>query len=334
MEKELISIIVPIYNVEKYLEECIESLILQDYENIEIILVDDGSQDKSKKICDKYAEKHSNIKTYHKENGGLSDARNYGIKKANGKYICFVDSDDFVKSDYISSMYDNLKKHNVQISACGYSYCYLNGEIINRNFQNIEERYDKDEAQIYMSLIGYFNVVAWNKLYDKKLFDDIEFPKGKTSEDMFIMYKIIEKAGSIYYSSKEKYLYRQREGSITKNIIRNNSINIDGIEAAKEVYTYFKNNNRIKVLPYIARLVIFQTIGVYNAILCRNYDKNKMRELRKEAKELKKEMTYDKLSKSRKIQLYIFLHNIFIYNIAFKVFDKIRKKNYGVEKHE
>ena len=325
MNKELISIIVPIYNVEKYLEECIESLILQDYENTEIILVDDGSQDKSSTICDEYSKKHSNIKTYHKENGGLSDARNYGIKKSNGQYICFVDSDDFVKPDYISSMYNNLKKHNVQISACGYSHYYSDKKIVNRNFQNIERKYDKDDAQIYLNLIGYFNVAAWNKLYNKNLFDDIEFPKGKKSEDMFIMYKLIEKSGNIYYSSEEKYLYRQREGSITKN----NTINTDCIEASKQVYTYFKNKNRKKVLPYAAQLIAFSTIGVYNAILCRNGNKTEMKELRKTVIEIKKDLTYNKLSKSRKIQLYIFLHNAFIYNIIFKIFDKQRTKNYG-----
>lgn len=328
MEKELISIIVPIYNVEKYLEECIESLIWQDYENIEIILVDDGAQDKSPEICNQYSEKYSKITVYHKENGGLSDARNYGIKKANGKYICFVDSDDFVKPDYISSMYNNLKKHNVQISACGYSHYYSDKKIVNKNFQNIEKKYDKDEAQIYLNLIGYFNVAAWNKLYNKNLFDDIEFPKGKKSEDMFIMYKIIEKAGSIYYSSEEKYLYRQREGSITKN----NNINTDCIEASKQVYTYFKNNNRARVLPYAAQLIAFSTIGVYNAILCRDCNKNKMKQLRSTVIEIKKDLTYDKLSKSRKIQLYLFLHNSFIYDITFKIFDKIRKKNYGDER--
>lgn len=322
MDKELISIIVPVYNVEKYLVECLDSLIAQDYPNIEIILVDDGSQDKSSEICDIYAKKYLNIQTCHKENGGLSDARNYGIKRARGNYISFVDSDDFVKSDYISSMYNNLKKHNVQISACGYSYYYSHNKIINRNFQNIEKKYEKDEAQIYLSLIGYFNVAAWNKLYNKNLFDDIEFPKGKKSEDMFIMYKIIEKAGSIYYSSKEKYLYRQREGSITKN----NNINIDCIEASKEMYSYFENNNKTKVLPYVAQLVAFTTIGVYNAILCKNYNKSKMKELRKTVIEIKKDLTYDKLAKSRKIQLYIFLHSAFIYNITFKIFDKRRKK--------
>lgn len=328
MDKELISIIVPIYNVEKYLKECIESLISQDYTNTEIILVDDGSKDKCSKICDEYSKKYSNIKVYHKENGGLSDARNYGIKKANGKYICFVDSDDFVKKDYISSLYNNLKKYNVQISACGYSHYYSDKKIINKNYQNIEQKYEKDEAQIYLNLIGYFNVAAWNKLYNKDLFKDIEFPKGKKSEDMFIMYKIIEKAGSIYYSSTEKYLYRQREGSITKS----NNINIDCIEASKEIYSYFENKNRTKVLPYVAQQTAFTIIGVYNAILCRNYDKAKMKELRKLVKEIKKNLTYDKLSKSRKIQLYLFLHNSFIYNITFKLFDRKRKKDNGEKK--
>lgn len=322
MSKELISIIVPIYNVEKYLKECIESLISQDYENTEIILIDDGSTDKSSEICDIYVEKYSNVIAYHKENSGVADTRNYGVQKAKGKYISFVDSDDFVKPDYISSMYNNLKEHNVQISACGCFNYYSNKKIINKNVQNIEKKYDKDEAIIYLNVIGYFNHGLWCKLYNKKLFENIEFPKGKKSEDIFVMYKLLEKAGSIYYSSEEKYMCRQREGSITKN----NNINIDGIEALKEEYTYFKNNNRTKVLPYVAQSLAFTTIGVYNAILCRNDNKTEMKTLRKSVIDIKKDLTYNKLSKSRKMQLYLFLHSAFVYDIIFKFFDKIRYK--------
>lgn len=321
---DLISIVVPIYGVEEFLAECIESLLCQKYSNLEIILVEDGSPDRCPEICTEYAKKDKRIKVIHKENGGLSDARNLGIKKARGKYICFVDSDDVVSDDYILSMYNNLIENNVKISACGYIHWYPNGEKIKRNFQGVERKFENDEALIYLNLIGYFNVAAWNKLYDISLFDDIEFPKGKKSEDWFIMYKLIEKSGGIYYSSCEKYFYRQRQGSITKS----SKINTDCIQAANEVYDYCIKNNKIYVIPYAAQSLAFAIIGVYNAILCTSHDDKNLKELRKEVITIKKDISFDKLSKVRKIELYLFIYFIPIYNFIFKIYNNRRKKKY------
>ena len=116
---ELISVIVPIYNVEKYLERCLDSIIKQTYKNLDIILVDDGSIDNSTKICDEYVKKDSRIKVIHKENGGLSDARNVGIDNSDGKYICFIDSDDYIELDMIENLYDGIVKNNANICCCG-----------------------------------------------------------------------------------------------------------------------------------------------------------------------------------------------------------------------
>ena len=118
MDNELISIVIPIYNVEKYIEKCLDSVIKQTYKNIEIILVDDGSPDNCGKICDSYANNDKRIQVIHKENGGLSDARNVGIERANGKYITFVDSDDYIELDYIEYLYTLIKKYNTKISFC------------------------------------------------------------------------------------------------------------------------------------------------------------------------------------------------------------------------
>lgn len=317
---ELISVIIPIYNVEKYLSECIESVIVQDYKNVEIILVDDGSPDNCPKICDEYEKKDDRIKVIHKKNGGLSDARNEGIKAATGNYICFVDSDDYIEKDYISYMYNNLKKYDVKISACGYVHVYENGVVKSINYDNIDKKYDPVEAQKYLNIIGYFNVSSCNKLFAKELFDEIEFPLGKKSEDWFIMYKLIEKAGGLYYSSSPKYFYRQRVGSITKS----QKPNVDCIEAATEVYEYFKKDEYLT--KYTSQSLIFAIVGIYDFILLRGAKRKELKKYRKLAANYKKTFTYDELSKKRKIQILLFFYFPFAYNLAFKYFDYKRKK--------
>lgn len=322
--QDRISVIVPIYNVAPFLKECVDSILNQDYENIEIILVDDGSTDNSSFICDEYAKKYNQIRVFHKENGGLSDARNFGIRKATGKYISFIDSDDYIAKDFLSTLYKNLVDNNVQISAVGYCHVYPNDEIVYNNFRNINRIYNEEEAQIYLNSVGYFNVAAWNKLYEKNLFDNILFPVGKKSEDWFIMYKLIEKSQGIYYSSEEKYFYRQRKGSITKS----KSINIDVIEAATEVYDYFKAKKQVNVIPFAAQSLAFAIIGVYNTKLCAGSEKKELVSYRYQVLKVKNHLIYEKLSNSRKIQLALFIYCIPVYKILFRIFDYKRNKKY------
>lgn len=320
---EKISVIVPIYNVSQYLRKCIDSILEQDYKNFEIILINDGSTDDSGKICDEYAEKYKNINVYHQKNCGISSARNLGVSKVTGKYIAFVDSDDFVMKDFLSSMHSNLKQNNVDISCCG-SYEYFNeNKITNPNYINIEQKYEKDEAQKYLNIIGYFNCGPWNKLYKREVFDGIIFPVGKKSEDMYVMHKLINNAiNGLYYSSEPKYFYRQREGSITNT----SNINYDVIDAIEETYRFYKENKIEIAIPYAIQNLAFVYIGLYNTIMIRTNDKEKMKELRKRVLKLKKEIVYNGVSKSRKIQLFLFLHTKVMYNIVFKLFDSRRKK--------
>lgn len=319
---EKISVIVPVYNVSKYLKKCIDSILEQDYDDFEIILINDGSTDDSGKICDEYARKYTNINVYHQKNSGLSAARNYGMSKAIGKYLSFIDSDDFVTKDFLSSMYNNLKNNNVDISCCGY-YHYFSSKTINRNYINIEEKYDNNVAQKYLNIIGYFNCATWNKLYKREVFDGIIFPEGKKSEDMYVIHKLIDNAtNGLYYSSEPKYFYRQREGSITKN----SNINYDVIDAIEETYIFYKDNKIEIAIPYVIQNLAFVYIGLYNTVMTRTNNKEKMKELRKRVLKLKKEIVYDEVSISRRIQLFLFLHTKVIYDIAFKIFD-IKRKN-------
>lgn len=208
---ELISIIVPVYNVEEYLEECIESIRKQTYKNIEILLVDDGSKDKSGKICDDYLQRDNRIKVIHKKNGGLSDARNKGIKESKGKYLIFVDSDDTIDEDMCEVLYENIIKEKSDIAICEL-YSEKNKKIKKRiEIKNMTSK----EAIKEMLCQKLFDTSAGGKLFKKEFFNKIIFPKGKLYEDLGTIYKIFELAKKITYIPVEKYYYRRRPNSIT-----------------------------------------------------------------------------------------------------------------------
>lgn len=213
--EDLITIVIPIYNVEKYLEKCLASVINQTYKNLEIILVDDGSPDNCGAICDEYAKKDARIKVIHKENGGLSDARNSGIKAATGKYITFIDSDDYVTTDYIEYLYGLIKKYNVKLSICKL-------QIVWKDIKTQDESDLKDECldikSAYENLLFQkgIDISANAKLYLTELWKNYEFPKGKVYEDTAVIYKLLEESNNIAFGNKECYFYIARMGSISK----------------------------------------------------------------------------------------------------------------------
>jgi len=237
-----ISIIVPIYNVEEYLEKCIKSILNQSFKEFELILVDDGSPDKCGEICDNYLNLDNRVKVIHKENGGLSSARNAGLKIANGEYVAFVDSDDWIEDIMYEKLYNIIQKNNADIAQCKYLKAFdeniqstldnnVNIEII-RNFDALNNLYNERYIE---------TVVTWNKLYKRSLFNGIEFPNGKINEDEFTTHKLLYKANKIILYDKEMYYYRQ-----TPNSIMNNKFNLkrfDLLEALKERLYFFKNIN-------------------------------------------------------------------------------------------
>jgi len=243
-EKDLISIIVPVYKSEKYLKKCIDSILNQTYKNIEIILVNDGCPDKSGKICDDYAEKEKRIKIIHKENGGLSDARNKGIELASGKYIGFVDSDDYIEKNMYETLYNMIKTNNADISICSF---YLENE--NDKIENMKNKFKcEEETKLILNKIQVLKELltnpkiqnyAWDKLYKKELFKDIRFPIGRSFEDINVMYRLFDKVNKVVYTDVPKYHYVQREDSISHNNDIKNSI--EYIEETDKRYTYIKN---------------------------------------------------------------------------------------------
>ena len=209
-----ISIIVPVYNVEQYLERCVESILKQTMTNFELILINDGSSDNSGQVCDELAKRDSRIVVYHKENGGLSDARNYGIDKATSDYVGFVDSDDFVDEDMYEILLSNLLKYDSEISFCRLNDVY-NDEIIKDNTGNNPYLMNSEQAIKMILEAKIFSVTAVNKLYKKSLFDQIRFEKGKIAEDAFIMVDLLSRCEKIAATEAKKYYYMHRENSIT-----------------------------------------------------------------------------------------------------------------------
>jgi len=211
----MISVIIPVYKVEECLNRCVDSILNQTYKNIEIILVDDGSPDKCGKICDRYAAKDNRIQVLHKENGGLSSARNAGIEIANGEYYTFLDSDDWVDNRYIEKLYTLIKETESDISVCNFEKVYSedtkleNSKIEIYEFTNIEAL-EQLTGRFYIQL-----VTAWGKLYHRSLFKDIRYPVCKIHEDEYIAHHLYYKANKIVMTTEKLLYYWQREDSIT-----------------------------------------------------------------------------------------------------------------------
>ena len=214
----MVSLIIPVYNVKPYLRQAIESVISQSYRNLEILIIDDGSFDGSSIICDEYAALDSRITVYHKENGGLSSARNYGLDhmSEHSQYVAFLDSDDWMKEDAIESLLNILVKTDADIACCKYTFQYKTNGSRTANIaeQDTHVLTKDDILQSFCSGRNIGNVV-WNKLYKKELFSDIRYPEGKAFEDVATTYKILLKASKVACTSSTLINYRVRENSIS-----------------------------------------------------------------------------------------------------------------------
>lgn len=219
-----ISVIIPIYNVEQYIHECMNSVMNQTYTNLEIILVDDGSTDNCPAICDEYAMKDSRIKVIHKENGGLSDARNAGLEIATGKYIGYVDSDDYIALDMYECLYKACEENDAEIAVCRF-HTFTDQVQLSENVVNRNKVYSNQEilsAYIDETVEELITPSAWSKLYRKDCIQGLEFPKGKLCEDIVYTTKAFYNAAKVIYVGRELYFYRNRPGSIMtdKSVIK------------------------------------------------------------------------------------------------------------------
>lgn len=237
---ELISVIVPVYKVEDYLDKCVQSIVDQTYEKLEIILVDDGSPDACGSICDAWAQMDSRIRVVHKENGGLSDARNAGMEVATGEYIAFVDSDDWVTADFLDKLYAALQQDNSDIAACGVQMVWEDDTpscMLTHDFNGVLTR---DEAQEALLEESHLLQPVWYKLYRRKVVEGIPFQVGKYHEDAFWSYQVIGRAQKVSVCSDVGYFYLQRGGSIMGEAY--SLRRLDAVEAACERQEYLHEN--------------------------------------------------------------------------------------------
>ncbi len=220
MELPIITVIIPVYNVEKYIDRCILSVINQTYKNLEIILVDDGSPDRCGKICDEYAKKDNRIKVIHKENGGLSDARNAGLDIASGDYIGFVDSDDYIHPDMYKLLYEAVSEYSADVAECKHR------KIIGKKYKNPQPFKIKPDIQVFSGtefaekkVIGdYLNsIIVCNKLYKSERWKTLRFPQGKFTEDSYVAFDACYSADKIVVTDAELYFYLMRPGSISNS---------------------------------------------------------------------------------------------------------------------
>lgn len=266
MAEELISVIVPIYKVEKYLPTCIESIIIQSYRNFELILVDDGSPDLCPDICEEYKLIDSRIKVIHKKNGGLSDARNVGLKEAKGKWVTFIDSDDYVGPNFLKELLLAAIQYKADISICDYR------TVIDDTGQEKESssflEFDNIEClkNMYHPQMHGMEFVAWGKLYRTDLFTNfqIEYPVGKLHEDIFTTYKLLDAASQIVFSKYIGYFYRIRENSIMTSAFNLKRLSI--LDAREEACEFFLASNKLEVFELSVNAYFREFVMLYSEL--------------------------------------------------------------------
>jgi glycosyltransferase involved in cell wall biosynthesis len=259
---DLISVIVPVYNVEKYLPQCINSLLNQTIKNLEIILVNDGSLDTSGKICDEFSKKDNRIIVIHKENGGLSSARNAGLEIAKGPYIGFVDSDDWLDESMYETLLKIIKDTDSDISCCKFFKTADSEEKIPATDNEIIQSFNNVEGlnNFYTDLYTQ-TVVAWNKLYKRELFNDVIYPTGKIHEDEGTTYKLFYKANKIIYTNKPLYYYRITPNSITTSKFSKKRLDI--IDIYDEKIRFMKDINNTDLYSKTLKWYLFSLINCY-----------------------------------------------------------------------
>ncbi|MBQ2407539.1 MAG: glycosyltransferase [Lachnospiraceae bacterium] len=245
-----VSVIIPVYNVEKYVKKCIQSVVNQTYSKLEIIIVDDGSTDKSSTICDDFAAEDKRIKVIHQSNQGLSAARNTGILSATGDYLFFVDSDDWIDKDTIKTLFLLITKSQSDIAACGVMKVWEDGKTESFT-QNIQFIMDGKMAVCEMITGNTLCSVIYNKLYKRILWEGISFPVNRFHEDEFTTYKLLYRAKKVIYSGDEMYFYRQRKGSIMSEISDKRIEDILDAMQQKILYFGYKSEDEIEALSVI-----------------------------------------------------------------------------------
>ena len=310
-KKALISVVVPVYKVEKYLKKCVDSVLAQTYQNFELFLVDDGSPDNCGKMCDEFAKNDGRIRVIHQKNKGLSAARNAGLKGVKGEFVAFIDSDDSVKKNYLEALLEAMSD-DVDITVCGYN-----------EFLPKAESLSGTEATKRL-LIGQndMDILAWNKLYRRSLFvdNDIEYPEGRIHEDNLTTYKLYAASRNVVYVAESLYAYLIRDNSITTSTTRLKQLN-ERKNAAREAEVYLRDNSELLKAAKIAYLLAcfrFVDCALFGEIDAKYYEEYRSAILRE-----KKEYSANSQI-TKKLRLYLRLIDMFN-GAPYRIFRRIKK---------
>ena len=237
MKNTAVTIIVPVYNVEQYLDRCVESIVNQTYRNLEIILVDDGSPDNCPAMCDEWAKKDSRIKVIHKENGGQAEARNYGLNIATGDYVAFVDSDDYISLDMYNDLLSVSVKTGSDVVGCSYTdFDNYNPPAFYRAELNSFIRMSKKEAILDLIKENHFQSTVWNLLVKSEIAKEVLFDVGKIHEDILWPFRVFLKSNSFAYTTSKYYAYYQRQGSTMNSVYSTKRFDaLDALESRAEI---------------------------------------------------------------------------------------------------
>lgn len=320
---DLVSIVVPIYNVEEYLPRCIDSIAVQSYKNIEIILVDDGSPDKCGEICDKYEAQDNRIKVIHKSNGGLSSARNAGLEIASGNFIVFIDSDDWIDKNYIEVMYNDMISYNADIVVPAFCISYDSGKQHSGTIIKNLTEYSRKRALENFLFNGYITPCVASKMWKKELWNEIKCPEGKLFEDQFTTYKLIMIASKVVFDPSIYYYYFKREGSIGHSSF--NDRTYDLLKAIKEEYEEIT-----KVFPEltsslkVAR-VVWEMVFINMMINTDRYERDAVAKIQKRTRKCLSDVYKCKyIDNVRKIEISLFCLEFHLYKFVYKRYKAIK----------
>lgn len=306
--RPFISVIVPIYNIEKYLDECVESILRQTYTDFELILIDDGSPDNSGEKADEWSKRDARITVIHKENGGVSSARNAGLKVAKGDWFLFVDSDDYVADNYIELLLRTAMEQGADIASCKFYNLWT-------NMCRVEQRMPCEntiiERDVYLERIYLYGVytIVWNKIFKRELFDGLLFEEGRINEDSIIMPKLIGRANKVAHLAEPLYYYRRRKSGIMKddNVAK---LLISLLQWLKEDAARYEENGSV-YLSKLAKKQCANKILEYYVLLEPKLRKEMKKDLRTISKEL---VQYKRFSHASRAKLFVASHAPGIYS--------------------
>ena len=328
---ELISIIAPIYCVEDYIHRCVDSLINQTYSNLEIILVDDGSPDNCGQICEEYAKKDHRVKVIHKKNGGISSARNAGIDICKGKYIMFIDSDDYIAPTTIEHLYKDITSTGADISICDYISFSDRVTVKNKYPKKVftvsgDDKYRYIAPSDVYSDYGVVSIVQWNKLFKAKIFKNLRYSEGKINEDEFIITSEFSLADKISYNLAPLYHYYQREGSTIHTFSINRLDIIDAWEERIKFYTEHHLDQYLLPLAEMKIIFLIDFVGQYYNIVKKNpKDYKILKRYLKNNAHYAKQMLHQKISRKTKFKILLLLYAPSFLNYAFRL---VKVKNF------